>query len=100
MVEVRRHAEDFNPRRPCFEPLQAPIAYDLVTRDASMAILAETIRGHWGIEHRLHYVPDTALGEDASCIRKNPGIFRPASPFRAEPPTSQRPIQYPRCPLR
>jgi hypothetical protein len=36
---------------------------------------AEAIRGHWGIENRLHYVLDTALGEDAIRIRKNPGVF-------------------------
>ncbi|BBA33793.1 ISMca6, transposase, OrfB [Methylocaldum marinum] len=62
-------------RRRCFEPRQAPVADDLVTRDASMATLAEAIRGHWGIENRLHDVLDTALGEDASRIRKNPGMF-------------------------
>jgi hypothetical protein len=75
VVEVRRHVEEFNPRRRCFEPRQASIADDLVTRDASMATLAEAIRGHWGIENRLHYVLDTALGKDASRIRKNPSVF-------------------------
>src|SRR5690554_1508004 len=43
--------------------------------DASTATLAEVIRGHWEIENRLYYMLDTALGEDASRIRKNPGIF-------------------------
>jgi len=75
VVEVRGHVEEFNPRRRCFEPRQAPVADDLVTRDASTATLAEAIRGHWGIENRLHDVLDTALGEDASRIRKNPGVF-------------------------
>ena len=27
------------------------------------------IRGHWGIENRLHYVRDVTLGEDASQVR-------------------------------
>ena len=29
-------------------------------------------RGHWGIENRLHYVRDTAFGEDACRIQKGP----------------------------
>ena len=33
------------------------------------------IRGHWGIENRHHYVGDVTLQEDASRIRRNPGIF-------------------------
>ena len=31
--------------------------------------LAELIRGHWGIENRLHWVRDTAYREDASQVR-------------------------------
>jgi predicted transposase YbfD/YdcC len=36
---------------------------------------AQSIREHWGIENRLHYVKDMAFAEDASRIRVNPGIF-------------------------
>jgi predicted transposase YbfD/YdcC len=32
--------------------------------------LGELIRGHWGIENRLHHVRDVTLGEDASRERK------------------------------
>jgi hypothetical protein len=32
------------------------------------------IRGHWGIENRNHHVRDRTLGEDASRIRRRPGI--------------------------
>jgi predicted transposase YbfD/YdcC len=31
--------------------------------------LLRMVRGHWGIENRLHYVRDVTLGEDASRIR-------------------------------
>ena len=31
--------------------------------------LLEYVRGHWGIENRLHYVRDVTLGEDASRVR-------------------------------
>ena len=35
---------------------------------------ATAIRGHWGIENRNHHVRDRTLGEDASRIRRRPGI--------------------------
>ena len=47
----------------------------LSTREASAETLAAAIRGHWDIENCLHHVLDASLGEDASRIRKNPGIF-------------------------
>lgn len=31
--------------------------------------LLDLVRGHWGIENRLHYVRDVTMGEDASQIR-------------------------------
>ena len=33
------------------------------------------VRAHWGIENRAHHVRDRILGEDASRIRRQPGIF-------------------------
>ena len=36
---------------------------------------AAAIRKHWGIENKLHYTRDVTLREDASRIRKNPGVF-------------------------
>lgn len=36
---------------------------------ASAAELAGLVRGHWGIENRLHWVRDTAYREDASQVR-------------------------------
>lgn len=33
------------------------------------AQLLRHVRGHWGIENRLHYVRDVTLGEDASQVR-------------------------------
>jgi predicted transposase YbfD/YdcC len=32
--------------------------------------LLELIRGHWGIENKLHYRRDVTMGEDASRVRK------------------------------
>jgi Transposase DDE domain len=31
------------------------------------------VRGHWGIENRLHYVKDETLGEDRCRVRKGAG---------------------------
>ena len=38
----------------------------------------EYVRGHWGIENRLHYVRDVTLGEDASQVRTGaaPQVWR------------------------
>ena len=36
---------------------------------------ATAIRGHRGIENRNHHVRDRTLGEDASRIRRRPGVF-------------------------
>ena len=37
--------------------------------------MCQTIRGHWHIENRSHYVGDGSFAEGASRIRCNPGIF-------------------------
>jgi predicted transposase YbfD/YdcC len=40
---------------------------------ASPAQLAAIIRGHWGIEDRLHWVRDTDFDEDRSQVRTASG---------------------------
>jgi len=37
--------------------------------------LGGAIRAHWGVENRAHYVRDVTLGEDASRIRRKPGVM-------------------------
>ena len=37
----------------------------------------------WGIENRLHYTRDGTMGEDASRVRKNPGIMARIRSFTA-----------------
>ena len=32
------------------------------------------VRARWSIENRNHHICDRILGEDASCIRRNPSI--------------------------
>ena len=42
-------------------------------RGADAAGMAEAIRGHWGIENRLHWHLDVSFGEDACRVRKGHG---------------------------
>src|SRR4051812_49998432 len=40
---------------------------------ADAATLLGWVRGHWGIENRLHWVRDATLGEDANRTRRGSG---------------------------
>ena len=42
----------------------------LPAKTAGPAALARLVRGHWGIENRLHWIRDTAYSEDTSQVRK------------------------------
>lgn len=44
--------------------------YYLTSHTAEAALLAERIRGHWGIENKLHWVLDMAFDEDRCRIRR------------------------------
>jgi hypothetical protein len=46
---------------------------DLRTWEAEGRELLAYVRGHWGIENRLHWVRDVTLGEDASTVRSGNG---------------------------
>ena len=42
---------------------------------------ADAVRKQWGIENKQHYTRDVTLGEDASRIRRNPGMFERVRSF-------------------
>ena len=50
-------------------------SFYLSNRPIKAGKAARKIREHWGVENKLHYVRDVTMAEDASRIRKNPGIF-------------------------
>jgi predicted transposase YbfD/YdcC len=50
-------------------------SYYLSNRAIDGKLAADAIRKHWRIENQLHYTRDVTLCEDASRIRKNPGVF-------------------------
>ena len=45
------------------------VAYYISSKVCSARDFAKGIRGHWGIENRLHWVKDVIFGEDYSTIR-------------------------------
>ena len=46
------------------------VAYYISSLVKSAVDFAKGIRGHWGIENRLHWVKDVIFNEDHSTIRK------------------------------
>jgi predicted transposase YbfD/YdcC len=47
--------------------------YYIASARLSAARAAEAVRGHWGIENRLHWVLDVVFGDDQSRLRKGHG---------------------------
>ena len=73
-IHVERQTEVFDTRRKGWTPREET-AYYLATPTLTAAHAATLIRDHGGLENRLHYVRDVTLREDASRIRRNPGLF-------------------------
>ena len=75
VVGVRIESE---PRRAGISPRKTEVHLYVVTgpkglRRLSAKRLAKIIRGHWGIENRLHHVLDRTLREDAQKTRVGEG---------------------------
>lgn len=77
LVEVRRSTEVFDPAKRRFVArAQAPAYYlSTLSSEVPAAEFAGLVRQHWSIENGLHHVLDTTMAEDASRIRRNPGVF-------------------------
>ncbi len=74
VIRVERAVNHFQPATGLWKPALETSFY-LSSRPVEAKIAADAIRKHWGIENKSHYTRDVTLSEDASRIRKNPGIF-------------------------
>jgi len=73
MIKVSRIRQVFDTKEKDWKSSEEVAYYISTELTAKEYYLA--IRNHWAIENRSNNVRDNALGEDASRIRKNPGIF-------------------------
>jgi predicted transposase YbfD/YdcC len=74
VIKVERAVNHFQPATGLWKSALETSFY-LSSRPVDAKIAADAIRKHWGIENKSHYTRDVTLREDASRIRKNPGIF-------------------------
>ena len=74
LIQVRRHTEVFNTALAAWQP-RGEVAWYVCTRQLPARPAHQAVRDHWLIENALHHVRDVALGEDASRIRRQPGVF-------------------------
>lgn len=74
VARVRRYTDLFDTKLKKWN-LRMEVSYYASTCTLDAEAMAICIRNHWHIENKNHYVRDVSLGEDASRIRKNPGIF-------------------------
>src|SRR4051794_16369981 len=63
------------PPRPAWGRPRREVAYYVSQVGLTAEGFGRAVRAHWGIENRSHHVRDRILGEDASRIRRRPGVF-------------------------
>jgi len=83
VIRVRRERMDRSSRSGLWTARADEVAFHVSGAPVTAAVAASAIRGHWGIENRAHYVRDVAMAEDASRVRKNPGILARIRSFAA-----------------
>ena len=64
MVQRERHIDD---------NVSIETSYYISSLDCGAQTMAESIRGHWGIENSLHWVLDVCFREDLCRVRKKNG---------------------------
>jgi predicted transposase YbfD/YdcC len=82
IIRVERVVQAFQPATGMWKR-SGEISYYLSNRTIEAEQAGEAIRQHWHIENRSHHVRDVTLGEDASRIRRNPGVFARLRSFAA-----------------
>jgi hypothetical protein len=74
IIAIERRVLTFQPATGLWNSSRETALY-LSNRPILARQAADIIRKHWGIENKQHYTRDVTLREDASRIRRNPGIF-------------------------
>jgi predicted transposase YbfD/YdcC len=74
IIQVERIVNAFQPATGRWKPSMETSFY-LSSRAIDARRAADAIRRHWHIENKSHHTRDVTMREDASRIRKNPGIF-------------------------
>lgn len=74
VIKVERYCEVYHTKKKCWID-RSEISTYVSTTLLTAKEFCKSIRRHWGIENRNHYVRDVTLGEDKSRIRINPSIF-------------------------
>lgn len=74
IVQIERSVLTFQPATGLWKT-SLESAFYLSNRSVLAEQAAAAIRNHWSIENKLHYTRDVTFCEDASRIRRNPGIF-------------------------
>ena len=74
IIRVERTVLHFLPATGHWKP-SCEISFYLSSRPIAAKTAAAAVRQHWAIETTSHYTRDLTFGEDASRIRKNPGVF-------------------------
>ncbi len=74
VIQVERSVHSFQPATGLWKT-SAETSVNLSNRRSDANRAADASRKHWRIENKLHYIRDVTLCEDASRIRKNPGVF-------------------------
>jgi predicted transposase YbfD/YdcC len=74
IIQVERSVQTFQPASGLWKASMETSLY-LSNRAIDASQAADAIRKHWRIENKLHYTRDVTFREDASRIRKNPGVF-------------------------
>jgi hypothetical protein len=74
LIRVERSVSAYQPATGLWKP-SSETSFYLSSHKLDAQTAAQAIRNHWAIENKSHYTRDVTLREDASRIRKNPGIF-------------------------
>jgi predicted transposase YbfD/YdcC len=74
IIQVERIVNAFQPATGLWKPSMETSSY-LSNRAIDANRAADAVRKHWHIENKSHHTRDVTMCEDASRIRKNPGIF-------------------------